>query len=164
MESWKYVMEMEIFLSARTESLGQQSETAASTEPQCEASCSGAVRTQSAPSLVVGSFEEGAVAPAATERSEPEGTEDTSGGCRRAEPTTEKAEEAKSQAARGNQDFDDSDDDPILIPPTRFRGQGQRYVRKHPFECGSFSLRIRCRLFLIYKKHFLSCLFTANLD
>uniref|UniRef100_A0A8C4GS92 Ddb1 and cul4 associated factor 6 n=1 Tax=Dicentrarchus labrax TaxID=13489 RepID=A0A8C4GS92_DICLA len=60
------------------------------------------------------------------EWSHPEGTEDTSGGCRRAEPTAEEGEEGQSQPARGNQDSDDSDDDPILIPSTRFRGQGQR--------------------------------------
>lgn len=63
-----------------------------------------------------------------------EGTEDTSGGCRRAEPTAEEGEEGQSQPARGNQDSDDSDDDPILIPSTRFRGQGQRYDRRHVFD------------------------------
>lgn len=66
------------------------------------------------------------------ERSEPDGTEDTSGGCRRAEPSGEEEEESHCPPSRGHQDSDDSDDDPILIPPTRFRGQGQRYGR-HQF-------------------------------
>lgn len=119
------------FSSVPSESSGQQSETAASTESPCDASCSGALSSSSVQSSAEGPSEGGAVAPA--ERSEPEGTEDTSGGCRRAEPTGDEGEEGQSQPARGNQDSDDSDDDPILIPPTRFRGQGQRYVQQHAF-------------------------------
>lgn len=70
---------------------------------------------------------EGASASSQQERTPPEGAEDTSEGCRRAEPTAGDAGEGQSQpAARSNQDSDDSDDDPILIPSTRFRGQGQR--------------------------------------
>lgn len=61
------------------------------------------------------------------ERSQPEGSEDPSGDCRRAEPAGEEGVEGQSQPAPSNQDSDDSDDDPILIPPARFRGQGQRY-------------------------------------
>ncbi|XP_043986836.1 DDB1- and CUL4-associated factor 6 isoform X4 [Gambusia affinis] len=60
------------------------------------------------------------------ERSQPEGSEDPSGDCRRAEPAGEEGVEGQSQPAPSNQDSDDSDDDPILIPPARFRGQGQR--------------------------------------
>ncbi|XP_055086453.1 DDB1- and CUL4-associated factor 6 isoform X9 [Periophthalmus magnuspinnatus] len=65
------------------------------------------------------------------QESQPEGVvEDTSGGCRRAEPATEgegqEAGQSQSQPTRPNQDSDDSDDDPILIPSVRFRGQGQR--------------------------------------
>uniref|UniRef100_A0A8C5FJH1 DDB1- and CUL4-associated factor 6 n=1 Tax=Gadus morhua TaxID=8049 RepID=A0A8C5FJH1_GADMO len=76
-------------------------------------------------------------APPALERNPPEGMEDTSGGCRREEPPGEGVPEGTPQGAggqggppaRGNPDSDDSDDDPILIPSTRFRGgQGQRYV------------------------------------
>ncbi|XP_037343996.2 DDB1- and CUL4-associated factor 6 isoform X2 [Pungitius pungitius] len=96
-------------------SSGQQSALAASTEAPCSASCSAA-----------GSSRGGAVAPPPVERSQPEGTEDASGGCRRAEPRGEEEDEGQSQPARGHQDSDDSDDDPILIPSTRFRGQGQR--------------------------------------
>ncbi|XP_070770303.1 DDB1- and CUL4-associated factor 6 isoform X2 [Enoplosus armatus] len=110
-------------------SQGQQSVPAASTEPPCDASCSGAVGSSSAQAPAAGSSAEGTVASSAQERSPPEGTEDTSGGCRRAEPAAEEGrggEEGQSQPARGNQDSDDSDDDPILIPSTRFRGQGQR--------------------------------------
>ncbi|XP_077392282.1 DDB1- and CUL4-associated factor 6 isoform X2 [Festucalex cinctus] len=68
-----------------------------------------------------------------TERSPAGPPEDTSGDCRRQEPPGEEGpdavaavDEGQSQPARGNQDSDDSDDDPILIPSTRFRGQGQR--------------------------------------
>uniref|UniRef100_A0A665VAV6 Ddb1 and cul4 associated factor 6 n=1 Tax=Echeneis naucrates TaxID=173247 RepID=A0A665VAV6_ECHNA len=82
-----------------------------------------------------------------------EDAEDTSGGCRRAEPTAAEGQcgrgpqwrgplspewegqsqsqsQSQSQPARGNQDSDDSDDDPILIPAARLRGQGQRYARQ----------------------------------
>ncbi|XP_032423281.1 DDB1- and CUL4-associated factor 6 isoform X4 [Xiphophorus hellerii] len=61
------------------------------------------------------------------ERSQPEGSENPSGDCRRAEPAGEESVEGQSQPAPSNQDSDDSDDDPILIPPARFRGQGQRF-------------------------------------
>ncbi|XP_035532525.1 DDB1- and CUL4-associated factor 6 [Morone saxatilis] len=105
----------------------QQSAPAASTEAPCDASCSSAFGSSSAQAPAEGSSEGGTVASAPLERSHPEGTEDTSGGCRRAEPTAEEGEEGQSQPARGNQDSDDSDDDPILIPSTRFRGQGQRF-------------------------------------
>ncbi|CAL9690069.1 unnamed protein product [Knipowitschia caucasica] len=68
------------------------------------------------------------------ERTLPEGVEeDTTGGCRRAEPTGEEGQsqgqdqsQSRPQPPRPNQDSEDSDDDPILIPSVRFRGQGQR--------------------------------------
>ncbi|XP_053184364.1 DDB1- and CUL4-associated factor 6 isoform X2 [Scomber japonicus] len=105
----------------------QQSVPAAGAEPPCAASCSGAPSSSSAAASVQGSSSSSPL-----ETSQPE--EDTSGGCRRQEPTsTEEAQEgeesqsqSQSQPARANQDSDDSDDDPILIPATRFRGQGQR--------------------------------------
>ncbi|KAL7385437.1 hypothetical protein ABVT39_021825 [Epinephelus coioides] len=100
----------------------QQSALAASTEPPCDASCS----STSAQAPAVGSSQGDTVTSPPAERSQPEGTEDTSGGCRRAEPRTEEGEEGQSQPARSHQDSDDSDDDPILIPSARFRGQGQR--------------------------------------
>lgn len=128
--------------SGPSKSSGQQSETSASTEPPCDASCSSALVSTSVQSSAEGSSEGGAVAPAPMEvRSEPEGTEDTSGGCRRAEPIGEEGEEGQSQPARGTQESEDSDDDPILIPPTRFRGQGQRYVRQQAFKCRLLSLK-----------------------
>ncbi|XP_059198611.1 DDB1- and CUL4-associated factor 6 isoform X2 [Centropristis striata] len=100
---------------------GQQSVPAASTEPPCGASCS------SAPAPAAGSSRGDTVSSTLAETSQPEGTEDTTGGCRRAEPRAEEGEEGQSQPpARANQDSDDSDDDPILIPSTRFRGQSQR--------------------------------------
>uniref|UniRef100_A0A7N6A0K5 Ddb1 and cul4 associated factor 6 n=1 Tax=Anabas testudineus TaxID=64144 RepID=A0A7N6A0K5_ANATE len=104
-----------------------------STDPLCDASCSGGLGRSTAPAPAEGSSEGDSMASSPLDRSQTEDIEDTSGGCRRAEPTTEEgqeAEEGKSQPARGNQDSDDSDDDPILIPSTRFRGQGQRYVRR----------------------------------
>ncbi|KAM8854941.1 DDB1- and CUL4-associated factor 6 isoform 2-T2 [Spinachia spinachia] len=102
-------------------SSGQQSAAAASTEAPCGASCSGALGSSAA-----GSSRGGATAPPPLERGQPEGAEDASGGCRRAEPRGEEEAGGQSQPARGHQDSDDSDDDPILIPSTRFRGQGQR--------------------------------------
>ncbi|KAM9485038.1 DDB1- and CUL4-associated factor 6-like isoform 8-T9 [Salvelinus alpinus] len=76
------------------------------------------------------------------ERSQGLGVEDTSGGCRREQPAGEGGHGGptgpggqgvptgpggQSQPSRSNQDSDDSDDDPILIPSARYRGgQGQR--------------------------------------
>uniref|UniRef100_A0A673Z7Z3 Ddb1 and cul4 associated factor 6 n=1 Tax=Salmo trutta TaxID=8032 RepID=A0A673Z7Z3_SALTR len=76
------------------------------------------------------------------ERSQGVGAEDTSGGCRREQPAGEGGHVGptgpggqgvptgpggQSQPSRSNQDSDDSDDDPILIPSARYRGgQGQR--------------------------------------
>ncbi|XP_026231992.1 DDB1- and CUL4-associated factor 6 isoform X2 [Anabas testudineus] len=114
---------------APSESSGQQSLPSTSTDPLCDASCSGGLGRSTAPAPAEGSSEGDSMASSPLDRSQTEDIEDTSGGCRRAEPTTEEgqeAEEGKSQPARGNQDSDDSDDDPILIPSTRFRGQGQR--------------------------------------
>uniref|UniRef100_A0A669EGN3 Ddb1 and cul4 associated factor 6 n=1 Tax=Oreochromis niloticus TaxID=8128 RepID=A0A669EGN3_ORENI len=102
---------------------------ASSAEPACDASCSSAPSSSAAQVPAEGSSEGDSMASSPQERSQPEGTEDRSGGCRRAEPSTEEGQEGvegQSQPARGNQDSDDSDDDPILIPPSRFRGQGQR--------------------------------------
>lgn len=103
--------------------------SASEQEPACDASCSSAPSSSAAQVPAEGSSEGDSMASSPQERSQPEGTEDRSGGCRRAEPSTEEGREGvegQSQPARGNQDSDDSDDDPILIPPSRFRGQGQR--------------------------------------
>uniref|UniRef100_A0A4W6FI62 Ddb1 and cul4 associated factor 6 n=1 Tax=Lates calcarifer TaxID=8187 RepID=A0A4W6FI62_LATCA len=103
--------------------------SAASTEPPCDASCSNALGSSSAPAPAEGSSGGGSMMSSPLEKSQPEGMEDTSGGCRRAEPTAEggpEGEQGQSQPTRGNQDSDDSDDDPILIPSSRIRGQGQR--------------------------------------
>lgn len=104
---------------------GERSGTAACTEPPCDAP------STSAQVPAEGSSEGDSVASSPQERSQPaEGAgEDTSGGCRRAEPVGgegQEAAQAQSQPSRSNQDSDDSDDDPILIPSVRFRGQGQR--------------------------------------
>ncbi|XP_044072336.1 DDB1- and CUL4-associated factor 6 isoform X3 [Siniperca chuatsi] len=122
-------MESSVSEQAPSQSSGQKSVPTTSTEPPCDASCSGALGSSSAQAAAAGSSAGDAVASSTLERSQPEGMEDMSGGCRRAEPTAEAGqggEEGQSQPARGNQDSDDSDDDPILIPSTRFRGQGQR--------------------------------------
>ncbi|XP_071395371.1 DDB1- and CUL4-associated factor 6 isoform X2 [Centroberyx affinis] len=114
---------------APSESSGQSRPTAG-TDPVCEASSSGAHGSLSAQAPAEASSEGDSITSSPPERSQPEGMEDTSGGCRRAEPAGEEGQEAgggQSQPARANQDSDDSDDDPILIPSARFRGgQGQR--------------------------------------
>ncbi|XP_071395373.1 DDB1- and CUL4-associated factor 6 isoform X4 [Centroberyx affinis] len=115
---------------APSESSGQSRPTAG-TDPVCEASSSGAHGSLSAQAPAEASSEGDSITSSPPERSQPEGMEDTSGGCRRAEPAGEEGQEAgggQSQPARANQDSDDSDDDPILIPSARFRGgQGQRF-------------------------------------
>ncbi|XP_071333102.1 DDB1- and CUL4-associated factor 6 isoform X2 [Trachinotus anak] len=127
---------------APSQSSKQQSLPAASAEPPCGASCSGVLSSSSsAQAPAEGSSQGNSTASSPPERSQAEGTEDTSGGCRRAEPTAEQGHcgrgpqyrgplspewEFQNQPARGNQDSDDSDDDPILIPASRVRGQGQR--------------------------------------
>ncbi|XP_042350222.1 DDB1- and CUL4-associated factor 6 isoform X6 [Plectropomus leopardus] len=109
-------------------SSGQQSVPSASTEPPpCGPSCSGGPGSSAAQTPAAGSSQGDTVTSPPVDRSQPEGKEDTSGGCRRAEPRAEEGEEGQSQPARSHQDSDDSDDDPILIPSTRFRGQGQRF-------------------------------------
>ncbi|XP_071333129.1 DDB1- and CUL4-associated factor 6 isoform X5 [Trachinotus anak] len=128
---------------APSQSSKQQSLPAASAEPPCGASCSGVLSSSSsAQAPAEGSSQGNSTASSPPERSQAEGTEDTSGGCRRAEPTAEQGHcgrgpqyrgplspewEFQNQPARGNQDSDDSDDDPILIPASRVRGQGQRF-------------------------------------
>uniref|UniRef100_A0A3P9LC72 Ddb1 and cul4 associated factor 6 n=1 Tax=Oryzias latipes TaxID=8090 RepID=A0A3P9LC72_ORYLA len=106
---------------ARSESSERQSPPAPSAEPPCSSSGS-AGPSRSGP-------EEGSperVSAEATRDRNPSGaSEDTSGGCRRAEPAGEEGEGSQSQPARGGQDSDDSDDDPIPIPMSRLRGQGQ---------------------------------------
>lgn len=116
---------------AYSEPSGSQSEAAASSsaEPPCDASCSGEPSSSSTPTSTSAEGPSHRAASPPAERSELNATEDTSGGCRRAEPPGgggEEEEEGPCQPARSHQDSEDSDDDPILIPPTRFRGQGQR--------------------------------------
>ncbi|KAM4608961.1 DDB1- and CUL4-associated factor 6 isoform 2-T2 [Polymixia lowei] len=110
-----------------------QARPAPRTDPVCEASASSAQGGASAQAPAEASSHGDSVTSSPLERSQPEGMEDTSGGCRREEPTGEEVqggqggEGGQSQPARGNQDSDDSDDDPILIPSARYRGgQGQR--------------------------------------
>lgn len=132
--------------SDASECSGQRCEPAS----VAEASCSNTVGSSSGSASAGRSFEGGPMASAATEIIEPEATEETSGGCRRSEPTGED----KGQPARGAQDSDDSDDDPILIPPSRLSEQGQRY-RPNSFTAPSFfSLHPDIVLFLIYKTGF----------
>ncbi|XP_067371359.1 DDB1- and CUL4-associated factor 6 isoform X2 [Channa argus] len=117
-------------VQAPSESLSQENLLSAPKELPCDASCSGVLGSSSASAPAEGSSECSRTASSHLGRSQTQVMEDTSGGCRRAEPTVEESqegEEGQSQPARCNQDSDDSDDDPILIPSTRFRGQGQRF-------------------------------------
>uniref|UniRef100_A0A1A8N8Q8 Ddb1 and cul4 associated factor 6 n=1 Tax=Nothobranchius rachovii TaxID=451742 RepID=A0A1A8N8Q8_9TELE len=107
---------------APRESSGEQNLPAATTEPPGGVSCSSS-KSQGPAGIV---SEGSNVGSSPQERSQPEGSEDTSGGCRRTEPAGEGGEESRSQPAPSNQDSDDSDDEPIPIPLARFRGQGQR--------------------------------------
>uniref|UniRef100_A0A1A8H9M5 Ddb1 and cul4 associated factor 6 n=1 Tax=Nothobranchius korthausae TaxID=1143690 RepID=A0A1A8H9M5_9TELE len=107
---------------APRESSGEQNLPAATTEPPGGVSCS--TSTSQGPAGIVS--EGSNVGSSPQERSQPEGSEDTSGGCRRTEPAGEGGEESRSQPAPSNQDSDDSDEEPIPIPLARFRGQGQR--------------------------------------
>ncbi|MEQ2177674.1 DDB1- and CUL4-associated factor 6 [Goodea atripinnis] len=106
------------------ESSGQQSLPAASSESQRDVPGSSPLGSSATRGLAEWDY----VVSPLQQRSQPEGSEDLSGGCRRAEPAGEEGVEGQSQPAPSNQESDDSDDDPILIPPARFRGQGQRWV------------------------------------
>uniref|UniRef100_A0A8C6VXZ7 DDB1 and CUL4 associated factor 6 n=1 Tax=Nothobranchius furzeri TaxID=105023 RepID=A0A8C6VXZ7_NOTFU len=107
---------------APRESSGEQNLPAATTEPPGGVSCSSS--TSQGPAGIVS--EGSNVGSSPQERSQPEGSDDTSGGCRRTEPAGEGGEESRRQPAPSSQDSDDSDDEPIPIPLARFRGQGQR--------------------------------------
>uniref|UniRef100_A0A8C7ULM5 Ddb1 and cul4 associated factor 6 n=1 Tax=Oncorhynchus mykiss TaxID=8022 RepID=A0A8C7ULM5_ONCMY len=133
--------------AAGLEPSSQSRVAAPHTDPVCEAggvsaassSTQGYMPTQ-APAQVSSVGESLTVSP--LERSQGVGAEDTSGGCRREQPAGEggyggptgpggqgvpMGPGGQSQPSRSNQDSDDSDDDPILIPSARYRGgQGQR--------------------------------------
>lgn len=141
------------FPSAPSESSGQRCEPASVAAAPFDASCSSAVGSSSVPTSAGRSFEGGPMASAATEIIEPEATEETSGGCRRSEPTGAAAGEDKSQPTRATQDSDDSDDDPILIPPSRLSEQGQRY-RPNTFTATLFFPYIKILLYFWYIKLF----------
>ncbi|XP_055726248.1 DDB1- and CUL4-associated factor 6-like [Salvelinus fontinalis] len=117
------------------------------TDPVCEAGGASAASSSTqrymptqAPAQVSSVGESLTASP--LERSQGVGAEDTSGGCRREQPAGEGGHGGptgpggqgvptgpggQSQPSRSNQDSDDSDDDPILIPSARYRGgQGQR--------------------------------------
>ncbi|XP_051939134.1 DDB1- and CUL4-associated factor 6 isoform X2 [Hippocampus zosterae] len=111
-------------LEPAIDSSGHQSGTSGNMDPPSDPSCSGARHRPAAGEPTEGSSEE---------RSPADPPAETSGDCRRQEPPGEDGpdvvsvvDENRSQPARRNQDSDDSDDDPILIPSARFRGQGQR--------------------------------------
>ncbi|XP_068184794.1 DDB1- and CUL4-associated factor 6 isoform X6 [Antennarius striatus] len=114
-------MQTSVSAQAPSDPSGQQSLSEASAVQPCDASCSS---SSSLPTPMEGSFEGGPVAPAPSERTQPE---EATAGCRRAGSAAEEGSEGQSQPTRSHQESDDSDDDPILIPPTRFRGAGQRF-------------------------------------
>ncbi|XP_053733193.1 DDB1- and CUL4-associated factor 6 isoform X2 [Synchiropus splendidus] len=98
----------------------QQSGEESSTAPHCDASCSNEAGGPS-----TSRPEDGATESCSRERIQLDTVEEAPGSCRRQEPPAEpQGDAAPSQPARGNQDSDDSDDDPIIS--NRFRGQGQR--------------------------------------
>ncbi|XP_035611533.1 DDB1- and CUL4-associated factor 6-like isoform X3 [Oncorhynchus keta] len=133
--------------AAGLEPSSQSRVAAPHTDPVCEAggasaassSTQGYMPTQ-APAQVSSVGESLTASP--LERSQGVGAEDTSGGCRREQPAGEggyggptgpggqgvpMGPGGQSQPSRSNQDSEDSDDDPILIPSARYRGgQGQR--------------------------------------
>ncbi|XP_070979462.1 DDB1- and CUL4-associated factor 6-like isoform X13 [Oncorhynchus clarkii lewisi] len=133
--------------AAGLEPSSQSKVAAPHTDPVCEAggasaassSTQGYMPTQ-APAQVSSVGESLTASP--LERTQGVGAEDTSGGCRREQPAGEggyggptgpggqgvpMGPGGQSQPSRSNQDSDDSDDDPILIPSARYRGgQGQR--------------------------------------
>ncbi|XP_014020013.1 DDB1- and CUL4-associated factor 6 isoform X6 [Salmo salar] len=133
--------------AAGLEPSSQSRVAAPHTDPVCEAggasaassSTQGYMPTQ-APAQVSSVGESLTASP--LERNQGVGAEDTSGGCRREQPAGEGGHVGptgpggqgvptgpggQSQPSRSNQDSDDSDDDPILIPSARYRGgQGQR--------------------------------------
>ncbi|MEQ2298139.1 DDB1- and CUL4-associated factor 6 [Ameca splendens] len=114
--------ESSVSQQAPCESSGQQSLPAASSESQRDVPGSSPLGSSATRGLAEWDY----VVSPLQQRSQQEGSEDPSGGCRRAEPAGEEGVEGQSQPAPSNQESDDSDDDPILIPPARFRGQGQR--------------------------------------
>ncbi|MED6253806.1 DDB1- and CUL4-associated factor 6 [Ataeniobius toweri] len=114
--------ESSVSQQAPCESSGQQSLPAASSESQRDVPGSSPLGSTATRGLAEWDY----VVSPLQQRSQPGGSEDPSGGCRRAEPVREEGVEGQSQPAPSNQESDDSDDDPILIPPARFRGQGQR--------------------------------------
>ncbi|XP_072300775.1 DDB1- and CUL4-associated factor 6 isoform X2 [Eucyclogobius newberryi] len=130
-ESVAMTREKESSVSVSKPTSSESSEQSGSTEPRTDPPGSTPPST-SAQGTGEGSAEGGSAASSPQERSRLEGVEeDTSGGCRRAEPAAEEGQEAgqgqsQSQPTRPHHDSDDSDDDPILIPSVRFRGQGQR--------------------------------------
>ncbi|XP_072300779.1 DDB1- and CUL4-associated factor 6 isoform X6 [Eucyclogobius newberryi] len=131
-ESVAMTREKESSVSVSKPTSSESSEQSGSTEPRTDPPGSTPPST-SAQGTGEGSAEGGSAASSPQERSRLEGVEeDTSGGCRRAEPAAEEGQEAgqgqsQSQPTRPHHDSDDSDDDPILIPSVRFRGQGQRF-------------------------------------
>ncbi|XP_024244976.1 DDB1- and CUL4-associated factor 6 isoform X3 [Oncorhynchus tshawytscha] len=133
--------------AAGLEPSSQSRVAAPHTDPVCEAGGASAASSSTqgympthAPAQVSSVGESLTASP--LERSQGVGAEDTSGGCRREQPAGEggyggptgpggqgvpMGPGGQSQPSRSNQDSDDSDDDPILIPSARYRGgQGQR--------------------------------------
>ncbi|XP_056145320.1 DDB1- and CUL4-associated factor 6 isoform X2 [Lampris incognitus] len=111
---------------------GPVSEPSGQTKPTCpdlacEASSSSSNQgNASARALAGASSEAESGTSFSLARSQPEGMEGMAEGCRRGETTGEQGAGGPRQPSCGNQESDDSDDDPILIPSPRYRGgQGQ---------------------------------------
>ncbi|XP_034778466.2 DDB1- and CUL4-associated factor 6 isoform X5 [Acipenser ruthenus] len=84
--------------------------------PAAEAPAGNSQQEESAPTLQTDDEQRGS------------SSDNPSESCRRTEPADESNREGAATASRNYQDSDDSDDDPILIPSSRYRGgQGQRF-------------------------------------
>ncbi|TMS06610.1 DDB1- and CUL4-associated factor 6 [Larimichthys crocea] len=118
------LMQSSVSEQAPSGSSGQQSAATASTEPPCDASCSGALGSSSAQAPAEGSSEGGAMASCTAGRrygghvGRLQESRAHSGG-RRGGPESACAGKPGLRLTATT--------DPILIPSTRFRGQGQRF-------------------------------------
>ncbi|XP_033865335.1 DDB1- and CUL4-associated factor 6-like isoform X2 [Acipenser ruthenus] len=117
METTSCVVEQPGPSSAEQESSEESPKQAAAIDedsPAAEAPAGNSQQEESAPTLQ-------------TDEQRGSSSDNPSESCRRTEPVGESSHDGAATASRNYQDSDDSDDDPILIPSSRYRGgQGQR--------------------------------------
>ncbi|XP_033865339.1 DDB1- and CUL4-associated factor 6-like isoform X6 [Acipenser ruthenus] len=118
METTSCVVEQPGPSSAEQESSEESPKQAAAIDedsPAAEAPAGNSQQEESAPTLQ-------------TDEQRGSSSDNPSESCRRTEPVGESSHDGAATASRNYQDSDDSDDDPILIPSSRYRGgQGQRF-------------------------------------